>query len=152
MVEEITDSIKICSYTNSMELGRLLGLNETINMLNMIRESPKQYKDIISNVTISDPSLSRRLNMLQCLNIIKKERIRSNGRKTHSYNLTLQGEKVMKFICSLITVEDIKRSREFYEKLLKQKVKYDFGQNVTFHGDFAIHLQSHYQKLINIKK
>jgi DNA-binding HxlR family transcriptional regulator len=98
MVEKITDSIKICSYTNSMELGRLLGLNETIRMLNMIKESPKQYKDLISNVSISDPSLSRRLKMLQCLNIIEKEKIRSDGRKTHSYNLTFQGEKVMRFI------------------------------------------------------
>lgn len=55
----------------------------------------------------------------------------------------------MKFICSLITVEDINRSREFYETLLEQKVKYDFGENITFHGDFAIHLQSHYQTLID---
>jgi catechol 2,3-dioxygenase-like lactoylglutathione lyase family enzyme len=55
----------------------------------------------------------------------------------------------MKFICPLITVSDIKRSREFYEKLLNQKVKYDFGENVTFHGDFAIHLQNHFSQLID---
>jgi catechol 2,3-dioxygenase-like lactoylglutathione lyase family enzyme len=58
----------------------------------------------------------------------------------------------MKFICPLITVSDIKRSREFYEKLLNQKVKFDFGENVTFHGDFAIHLQSHFQELIDNKE
>jgi catechol 2,3-dioxygenase-like lactoylglutathione lyase family enzyme len=55
----------------------------------------------------------------------------------------------MKYICSLITVADIKRSRDFYEGLLNQKVKYDFGENVTFDGDFAIHLQSHFSRLID---
>jgi catechol 2,3-dioxygenase-like lactoylglutathione lyase family enzyme len=54
----------------------------------------------------------------------------------------------MKFICALITVSDIQRSRAFYEGLLEQKVKMDFGENVTFHGDFAIHLKDHYQGLI----
>jgi catechol 2,3-dioxygenase-like lactoylglutathione lyase family enzyme len=58
----------------------------------------------------------------------------------------------MKYICSLITVSDIKRSRDFYENLLNQKVKYDFGENVTFHGDFAIHLQSHFKALIDGKE
>ncbi len=58
----------------------------------------------------------------------------------------------MKYICSLITVSDIQRSREFYEHCLHQKVKYDFGENVTFHGDFALHLQSHYKQLIDNKE
>ena len=54
----------------------------------------------------------------------------------------------MKFICPLVTVSDIKRSRDFYESLLGQKVKYDFGENVIFHGDFAIHLRAHFKELI----
>jgi catechol 2,3-dioxygenase-like lactoylglutathione lyase family enzyme len=58
----------------------------------------------------------------------------------------------MKYICSLITVSDIKRSRNFYENILNQKVKYNFGENVTFHGDFAIHLQSHFKVLIDNKE
>lgn len=58
----------------------------------------------------------------------------------------------MKFICSLITVEDIKRSREFYEKLLGQKVEFDHGENILFEGGFAIHLKSHFSRLINDKK
>ncbi len=45
----------------------------------------------------------------------------------------------------------MQRSREFYENLLNQKVKYDFGENITFHGDFAIHLKSHYERLIDNK-
>lgn len=58
----------------------------------------------------------------------------------------------MQYVCPLITITDMKLSRDFYEKLLEQKVKYDFGESVTFHGDFAIHLQSHYKNLIDNKK
>jgi catechol 2,3-dioxygenase-like lactoylglutathione lyase family enzyme len=54
-----------------------------------------------------------------------------------------------KFVCALITVSDIDRAKSFYEKVLGQKIKYDFGENVTFHGDFAIHQRSHFQKLID---
>lgn len=57
----------------------------------------------------------------------------------------------MKYICPLVTVDDINRSRQFYENILKQEVKYDFGENITFKGDFAIHLKSHYSKLIDGK-
>ncbi|MBU2650429.1 MAG: VOC family protein [Bacteroidetes bacterium] len=54
----------------------------------------------------------------------------------------------MKFICPLITVNDIKRSRYFYEEVLGQKVIADFGENITFQGDFAIHLKEHFQSLL----
>jgi catechol 2,3-dioxygenase-like lactoylglutathione lyase family enzyme len=60
--------------------------------------------------------------------------------------------KTIKFICPLITVNNIDLSRKFYETLLNQKVKFDFGANVTFHGDFAIHLDSHFSGLIDNKK
>jgi len=53
----------------------------------------------------------------------------------------------MKYICSLIVVEDIDRSRRLYETILKQDVKTDFGENVCFHGDFAIHQASHFRAL-----
>ncbi|HEX2954465.1 MAG TPA: VOC family protein [Bacillota bacterium] len=54
----------------------------------------------------------------------------------------------MKYVCSLIVVEDIERSRAFYEQILQQKVLVDFGANVSFEGGFAIHLKEHYEKLI----
>lgn len=54
----------------------------------------------------------------------------------------------MKYICSLIVVKDINVSRHFYENILGQKVKFDFGESVTFEGDFAIHLENHYKKLL----
>jgi hypothetical protein len=55
----------------------------------------------------------------------------------------------MKYICPLIVVEDINRSRYLYERILKQKVKEDHGANVVFEGDFAIHQKEHLQSLIN---
>jgi len=55
----------------------------------------------------------------------------------------------MKFICPLIVVDDIEVSRGFYENILSQKVKYDYGENVIFEGDFSIHLKSHFSDLIN---
>lgn len=57
----------------------------------------------------------------------------------------------MKYICPLIVVSNIARSRNFYENFLGQEVKFDFGENVTFHGDFAIHLDSHFSNLIDGK-
>ena len=59
--------------------------------------------------------------------------------------------KIPKFICPLITVADIKISRNFYENILEQTVETDFGRNVSF-GGFAIHLQSHFKTLIDNKE
>lgn len=55
----------------------------------------------------------------------------------------------MKFICPLIVVESLERSRFLYRDILKQKVKADYGENITFYGDFAIHLKSHFKGLID---
>lgn len=55
----------------------------------------------------------------------------------------------MKFICPLIVVESIEKSRFLYEELLGQKVIADFGENVTFAGDFAIHEKKHFSNLIS---
>lgn len=57
----------------------------------------------------------------------------------------------MKYVCPLIVVKDIKTARDFYENLLGQKVIADFGENVTFEGDFAIHLEEHYKNLLGEK-
>lgn len=58
----------------------------------------------------------------------------------------------MKFICPLIIVNNIEISKNFYEKVLDQKVQYDFGENVSFEGGFSIHLKSHFSDLVNINK
>ena len=58
----------------------------------------------------------------------------------------------MKYICSLITVADIDRSKSFYQNILNQKIKYVYGENVFFEAGFAIHLKSHFQNFIENKE
>ena len=52
------------------------------------------------------------------------------------------------YICPLIAVADIKKSRRFYEEVLGQEVEMDHGANMTFKGGFAIHDAAHYQGLL----
>ncbi|HII83862.1 MAG TPA: glyoxalase/bleomycin resistance/dioxygenase family protein [Methanobacterium subterraneum] len=54
----------------------------------------------------------------------------------------------MNYICPLIAVADIQKSRQFYEKVLEQEVEMDHGANVAFKGGFAIHDAIHYQGLL----
>ncbi len=56
----------------------------------------------------------------------------------------------MKYICPLLVVEDLKKSRRFYSEVLDQKEKLDLGENITFEGDFALHKQSHFDKLLGV--
>ncbi|GAA0176632.1 glyoxalase [Clostridium sediminicola] len=58
----------------------------------------------------------------------------------------------MKFKCPLVVVSNIDIARNFYEKVLNQKVKYDFGENVTYEGDFAIQLKPHFANMITINE
>lgn len=55
---------------------------------------------------------------------------------------------MLRFVCPLIAVEDMAASRRFYEGILGQKIRFDFGENVTFEGDFALHLRTHFQGLL----
>ena len=57
----------------------------------------------------------------------------------------------IKFMCPLITVTDIKKSRNFYENILGQTVESDYGENVSF-GGFSIHLRPHFKMLIDNKE
>ncbi len=55
----------------------------------------------------------------------------------------------MKFVCSLVVVEDVCRCRKLYEAILGQKVIADFGEyNVTFAGGLAFYQKNLYQSLI----
>jgi catechol 2,3-dioxygenase-like lactoylglutathione lyase family enzyme len=54
----------------------------------------------------------------------------------------------MKYVCALIVVEDIAIAKDFYVRVLKQKIMADFGENVAFEGGFAIHKREHFQALI----
>ena len=56
----------------------------------------------------------------------------------------------MRFMCPVLAVKDINRSRKFYETVLNQKVTLDLGKNITFEDHFAI--QSDFEGLIGIAK
>lgn len=58
----------------------------------------------------------------------------------------------MKFKCPLIVVTNMSISRDFYENILNQKVKYDFGENILYEGDFSIQLKSHFANMITLDK
>lgn len=53
----------------------------------------------------------------------------------------------MKFMGPIILLESLEHSREFYEKFLKQKVRYDFGVNVSFECSLAIHSRTHFEEI-----
>lgn len=73
----------------------------------------------------------------------------SEPRQRPDFGARADGGKlgVLKFNAPLIVVDDMARSRHFYEQLLGQKVKFDFGPNVQF-DNFSIHLKSHFQSLL----
>ncbi len=54
----------------------------------------------------------------------------------------------MKFVLPLIVVEDVAVSRHFYEHCLGQKVRFDFGEDIQFEGDFSLHQKGHFQSLL----
>jgi catechol 2,3-dioxygenase-like lactoylglutathione lyase family enzyme len=61
-------------------------------------------------------------------------------------------EATPKFICPLLVVDDMQRARSFYETVMGLNVIVDFGANITFEGNFALHLKSHFQMLIDRKE
>ncbi|MEL7655067.1 MAG: VOC family protein [Bacillota bacterium] len=54
----------------------------------------------------------------------------------------------MKYKLPLIVVEDMERSRKFYEEILGQKVILDFGANITFAGDFSLQTKDSWRTFI----
>ena len=87
-------------FEKTKELGRTIGLEGTTELLKLLDERPRQYKDLEASLKLSHTSLLRRLNILQTLDIIKKNPIRSKRRETHEYDLTIRGVELIKFINS----------------------------------------------------
>ncbi|NLH47885.1 MAG: glyoxalase/bleomycin resistance/dioxygenase family protein [Myxococcales bacterium] len=54
----------------------------------------------------------------------------------------------MRFVCPLLVVEDLERSRDFYCNVLKQTVIADYGENIVFRGDFSLHQRAHFEGLL----
>jgi DNA-binding HxlR family transcriptional regulator len=89
---------KISTCIKTMELGNLLGQKGTIEILHLLEERPKKYTELETTLNLSHTSLLRRLTLLQTLDMVKKQPIRSKRRETHEYDLTLRGNELMKFI------------------------------------------------------
>jgi catechol 2,3-dioxygenase-like lactoylglutathione lyase family enzyme len=54
----------------------------------------------------------------------------------------------MKYVCALLTVADMARSKDFYIKLLGRSVEADFGANVAFDDGFSLHLRDHFRGVV----
>jgi len=89
---------KISYFGKTKELGKIIGQDGTIELLNLLDERPHQYKDLEVSLELSHTSLLRRLTILQNLDIIKKNPIKSKRRETHEYGLTIRGVELIKFI------------------------------------------------------
>jgi catechol 2,3-dioxygenase-like lactoylglutathione lyase family enzyme len=44
----------------------------------------------------------------------------------------------MKYISTLLAVKDIKKSRQFYEEIFHEEVKFDFGRNIVFKSGICL--------------
>jgi catechol 2,3-dioxygenase-like lactoylglutathione lyase family enzyme len=55
---------------------------------------------------------------------------------------------MIKYSGILITVKDIAASRAFYEDLLGQKIKFDFGVDIPFESGLTLHQADHFQSLL----
>lgn len=57
----------------------------------------------------------------------------------------------MKLTCPMLVVDDITRSKEFYERVLNQKTVLDFGENITFSGGFSLQSKSSWTNFLHLK-
>lgn len=89
--------IKLNTFGKTTELGKIIGSDGTIQMLSLLSEQPRQYKDIEAYIELPKTTLVRRINSLQQLKIIKKDPFIAKGRKTHLYSLTKIGSELMRF-------------------------------------------------------
>jgi DNA-binding HxlR family transcriptional regulator len=90
--------LKIRKFDKTKELGKIIGLEGTSEILSLLDDQPLQYKDLDAEKIIPPATLNRRLKELQSIHLVKKMPITSNRRETHQYNLTLNGIELMKFI------------------------------------------------------
>ena len=58
----------------------------------------------------------------------------------------------MKYVCTLIAVMDLEKSKEFYCDILEQKVIQDFGANVLLSGGFALQTLETWKDFIETKE
>lgn len=50
----------------------------------------------------------------------------------------------------LIAVRDLAAARRFYEEVLGQKCRFDFGENIAFASGLSLHLSAHFAELTGL--
>ncbi|MCI1965584.1 MAG: VOC family protein [Oscillospiraceae bacterium] len=56
----------------------------------------------------------------------------------------------MKFAGPLVVVTDIRKARTFYESVLGQTVKYDFGENIQFESGISLQTKSSFAAMVGV--
>jgi DNA-binding HxlR family transcriptional regulator len=88
---------KILPYNNTIELGRAIGFEGTMEILSFLFSGSKRYRDIEASIEIKKTTLVRQLKRLQALKIIETHEIFAEGRKTHEYAITQNGKDLLRF-------------------------------------------------------
>ena len=104
--------VKPMLFIKSTELGKTLGSEGIVKMLNMINEQPMRYSDIEKAVNIPKSTLIRHLNFLHEAKVLNKEPFFYNGRKTHVYNLTNLGTGIINFFKRYERINSVELSQQ----------------------------------------
>lgn len=51
----------------------------------------------------------------------------------------------------VLAVRDLVASRRFYEEVLDQRLRFDFGENIAFESGLALHLGAHFARFVGIE-
>ena len=105
-------AIKLIPFIKSTELGKTLGSDGIIHMLNMINEQPMRYSDIEKSVDIPKSTLVRHLNLLFDFKVLNKEPFIYRGRTTHIYGLTNLGTDIVKFFKKFERINTVQSSQQ----------------------------------------
>jgi catechol 2,3-dioxygenase-like lactoylglutathione lyase family enzyme len=63
----------------------------------------------------------------------------------------VKDDRKMEYLGTLVAVDDVNKSRNFYEKIMEQIVVDDKGDYVVYNGGFSIILKTEWKKLIGDK-
>jgi len=103
---------KVTPFIKSSILGKSLGSDGIIYMLNLINEQPMRYSDIEKSVDIPKSTLIRHLNLLYDFKVINKESFMYGGRKTHIYGLTNLGTGIVKLFKRVERINSVQVSQQ----------------------------------------
>ena len=94
-----SSTIKIGVLENTKQLCRVLSHKGTLEILYVLQERPKQFKELYAELELPSSTFEDALtDLYNSTYVIKKNHITSKNRETHQYALTQSGKELMKFI------------------------------------------------------